>query len=446
MPIAAVPEYLGKLDLSKASPSLRFGMFLSVWTDRRDQESEVRDRAGKKSREGMEIDALLKGQGMDAVVQELCRRERNPLPGLWKKSDFFSRKAWQELSRMTRADQERIDALNARQRSIASLLQSAGDLFILDGRSVSPFTTGLGNEHPLENGFAFLEPYGIPYLPGSGVKGVVRQAARELASGEWGETKGWTKDLIEVLFGHEDSKDARQGALRFWDVIPRIGGKGLMVEVMTAHQSHYYQNGEAPHDSGSPNPIKFLTVPPGAEFTFHVVCNDKLLVGHPELRRDGAWQGLLQSAFAHAFEWVGFGAKTAVGYGAMEIDRAKAEAAARRRAEEEERQQQEEEEKRKQAEYEALPESEKRIISFEKSLDELPQMSPLKKDSFGLLIGEVNRLSDDAKDWAPDERKRVADVLEAAFERFGWAPSGLRADKRRKQEKKRRALIDELRQ
>ena len=29
------------------------------------------------------------------------------------------------------------------------------------------------------------------------------------------------------------------------------------------------------------------------------------------------WRDLLQTAFDHAFEWVGFGAKTSVGYGAM---------------------------------------------------------------------------------------------------------------------------------
>ena len=47
--------------------------------------------------------------------------------------------------------------------------------------STAPFATGLGNEHPVENGFAFLTPYGLPYLAGSGVKGILRRAAEELA-------------------------------------------------------------------------------------------------------------------------------------------------------------------------------------------------------------------------------------------------------------------------
>jgi CRISPR-associated protein Cmr6 len=124
-----------------------------------------------------------------------------------------------------------------------------------------------------------------------------------------------------VLFGREtDSGDAEhlRGVLSFWDVVPQITGGKLHVEVMTPHQAHYYQHGQSPHDSGQPNPILFLTVPPGSKFEFHVVCD------LPALRRlaaplaeAGRWKELLQAAFEHAFTWLGFGAKTAVGYGAM---------------------------------------------------------------------------------------------------------------------------------
>ncbi|HAZ60386.1 MAG TPA: type III-B CRISPR module RAMP protein Cmr6 [Gammaproteobacteria bacterium] len=241
-------------------------------------------------------------------------------------------------------------ALIARQKSEFSAINPGVSCTCFDALAVAPFTTGLGNEHPLENGFAFLNPYGLPYLPGSGVKGVLRQAARELASGAWGEPLGWSENksywmkvgkervelsVIDVLFGLEsgDGDTAHvRGALSFWDVIPQIKGDSLMVEIMTPHQSHYYQQKPAagsvsPHDSGSPNPICFLTVPPGSSFTFHVVCDTAHLArltreraaGMSELFAEGEthWRSLLQHAFEHAFEWLGFGAKTAVGYGAM---------------------------------------------------------------------------------------------------------------------------------
>jgi CRISPR-associated protein Cmr6 len=186
----------------------------------------------------------------------------------------------------------------------------------LAAESVAPFATGLGNEHPLENGFAFLNPYGLPYLPGSGVKGVLRQAARELAEGEWGDSN-WSQEDMDILFGHEakDGENHSRGVLSFWDVIPQINADKLMVEIMTPHHSHYYQDGTSPHDSGITNPIPFLTVPPKSSFAFHVVCDLERL-SH-ELNQDDLWKTLLQEAFEHAFKWLGFGAKTAVGYGAM---------------------------------------------------------------------------------------------------------------------------------
>ena len=285
MAIAAVPDYLGK-DFSQASPGLRFGMFLPVWEP-----------------------------GFAAKTKD--------------KTD-----AWKSIKCLTPGDLKLMAALGQRQADLAAPLATNGRLLALDALAVAPFTTGLGNAHPLENGFAFLNPYGLPYLPGSGVKGVLRQAARELADHLWADDQDWTHEAIEALFGTADADGAEdgaflRGALSFWDVLPQIEGKELLVEVMTPHQSHYYQNdtksqnGANPHESGLPNPINFLTVPPGSKFAFHVLCDLTLLArSAPWLAEGGAWQGLVQAAMVHAFEWLGFGAKTAVGYGAMQLDAA----------------------------------------------------------------------------------------------------------------------------
>lgn len=331
MPTAAVPAYLGN-DFREASPGLRFGFFLPIWTTRQDQEADVRKRAEARSREGQEVADMLQRQGMDATINALRNRERNRLPSLWDKNDFAAREVWKTMRALSPADKHRMKALADRQSALATAVP-ADAVFHLDALATAPFTTGLGNEHPLENGFAFLNPYGLPYLPGSGIKGVLRQAARELASGDWGETHGWDEGkhakvisgkeiwsypIIDALFGEEDSNNVLRGALSFWDVIPQIKGDSLMVEIMTPHQSHYYQKGESPHESGQPTPISFLTVPPGSEFAFHVQCD----LAHlnrlaPDLAQEGRWKTLLEAAFTHAFDWFGFGAKTAVGYGAM---------------------------------------------------------------------------------------------------------------------------------
>lgn len=353
MSIAAVPAYLGK-DFSSASPGMRFGMYLPIWTSRDDQEQEVKNRAARKSPEGEQIAALLQRHGMDAAIAELTRQNR--LPALWKKNDFAAREAWKKVTQLTPSDRAGMQALHMRQRQLFSAIPRTEGL-CLDAKSIAPFTTGLGNEHPLENGFAFLNPYGLPYLPGSGVKGVLRQAARELASGDWGDAHGWSAEArfpllqgpaerrkpvcdkkngqpilltqTDVLFGREtpagDSEHLR-GVLSFWDVIPQLQGDSLAVEIMTPHQNHYYQqkserktgDSTSPDESGQPIPIPFLTVPPGSRFTFCVVCDlPRLRRLAPELAQDDRWKTLLTAAFEHAFEWLGFGAKTAVGYGAM---------------------------------------------------------------------------------------------------------------------------------
>ena len=323
MPIAAIPEYLGK-DFSDASPALRFGLYLKLW--RKD----------------------------------------------WsKETDTIS--ALQEATGINRADRKLMDAFSKRQKSAFATLAEGMELQLV-AKSIAPFTTGLGNEHPLENGFAFLNPYGLPYLPGSSVKGVVRRAAEELAGIAPGvtweaesEDDAWTAQAINTLFGPTLSDTgSRRGALSFWDVMPEINGEKLAIEVMTPHYSHYYQQdsskGEgsiSPHDSGQPIPINFLTVPPGSNFTFHVVCDRKRLTA--DLVENDRWQALLQSAFEHAFTWCGFGAKTAVGYGAMKINQTAIDKLA-----EQKKQQRAEEQRQREREKvaEGLPPDAVEIVTF----------------------------------------------------------------------------------
>ncbi len=309
MAVAAVPAYLGN-DFSQASPGLRFGMYLPLW-------------------------------GVDSRVAGQRREERSF-------QDSNKAAALRGALRLNPSDMKLMAELTKRQSALAAPLATQGRLATLHALAVSPFSTGLGNEHPLENGFAFLNPYGLPYLPGSSVKGVMRQAARELAGSDWGDVSGWNENVIAALFGKaggDRETDLQRGALMFWDVIPHVAGDALQVELMTPHQSHYYQNGETPHESGQPIPINFVTVPPGSKFVFHVQCDVPFLTRvAPDLARGGRWQQLLGAALEHAFQWLGFGAKTAVGYGAMvkdpeveiRLEREEQAAQARRKAEQDE--------------------------------------------------------------------------------------------------------------
>lgn len=289
MGIAAVPRYLGQ-DFSGAPPGHRFGLYFPYWRDTTWEADSNQKTAALKQIVGLD---------------QYCQRQ--------------------------------IKALRQRQATLAECC--APGILKIPAISTSPFMTGTGLEHPLENGFSFLNPYGLPYLPGSGVKGVLRRAAEELVSGDYSDPEGWNQDAIDALFGREteagDSETARnRGALMFWDVIPEPAGGKLAVDIMTPHYGDYYQGNTTPHDSGQPNPIPFLVIPPGSSFTFHVQCNPVLL---PKTLRD-SWPILLEAAFRHAFEWLGFGAKTAMGYGqfrsdALEKARTEREEAGRKRQE-----------------------------------------------------------------------------------------------------------------
>ena len=152
MGIAAVPHYLGQ-DFNEAPPGHRFGLYFDAW-----------DRQ-------------------------------------WQIPDTEKREALKRVIPLTNGHRALLGGLRERQRALAD---AAGDsVWRLPAQSIAPFMTGLGNEHPLENGFAFLNPYGLPYLPGSGVKGVLRRAAEELALGFYGDTGGWDIASLWWLFGFE---------------------------------------------------------------------------------------------------------------------------------------------------------------------------------------------------------------------------------------------------
>lgn len=227
---------------------------------------------------------------------------------------------------------------------------------------------------------------------------------------------------IDALFGLEsgngDTEHVR-GALSFWDVIPQIKGDSLMVEIMTPHQSHYYQQktdnktggSPTPHDSGQPTPISFLTVPPGSGFTFFVTCDVEhlrrlapALAETDPATRKPRWQNLITDAFEHAFDWLGFGAKTAVGYGAMKRDKAAEAAAEQQRAE---RMQQAQEAMAKEQEAREKAAALEKLSPVERSIQEfLSNRTDKNQSEISAVIGAIKQGR-----WQGKEKLAVAQWL-----------------------------------
>ena len=128
---AAVPAYVGQ-DFSTCPPGHRFNLYFAAWN-----------------------------------AQWLLDKDEAKAAAL------------RQVLRMPPDAADLLKQLGNRQVRLAQALPAA-HCCVIDALCSAPFATGLGLEHPIENGFSFLSPYGLPYLAGSGVKGVLRRAAEEL--------------------------------------------------------------------------------------------------------------------------------------------------------------------------------------------------------------------------------------------------------------------------
>ena len=174
--------------------------------------------------------------------------------------------------------------------------QSGGRTFALI--TESRFVTGLGREHPIENGFAWHHTLGTPYLPGSSIKGLIRN---------WAEQWDHKKSDAKTILGGPGSV----GRILLLDALP-TSQPLLEADVMTPHYSAYYQKGEAPGDWLSPTPIPFLTVAAGTPFQLAII---------PNTAADAQYLDIVTDWLFQALEWLGAGAKTAVGYGRFQRDK-----------------------------------------------------------------------------------------------------------------------------
>lgn len=218
---------------------------------------------------------------------------------------------------------------------------------------------GLGAQNTLETGITLHPIYGVPYIPGSALKGMARSAAIYELARAWG-IPGLTNEelrdakatplgeldrliettkeslsqqldsLIEVTKEYnltariiELSKSAldddlfvsirqvfgwmdQAGQVIFFDALPAASPK-VVVEIMTPHFPDYYQGDKAPGDNQDPRPVPYLAVDRGSKFWFAVSAR----------RPSGS-----ESAVSKAFKWMltglteyGIGGKTSSGMG-----------------------------------------------------------------------------------------------------------------------------------
>ena len=216
-------------------------------------------------------------------------------------------------------DSAAIKQVLKRQLALSSALggQSAG--FECDWHLV----TGMGNEHPLENGFTWHPTLGTPYLPGSTVKGLVRAWMEEFTDQSEDERQQWFGSKLKPGASSDDnqkasSEDNQTGGLIFFDALP-INEPQLAIDIMTPHMGKWYEKGDdagqvmnadtLPGDWHAPVPVPFL-VSRNTQLMFSVALRPGSSIEIAPVMK------VLEDALA----WLGVGSKTAIGYGHMNRD------------------------------------------------------------------------------------------------------------------------------
>lgn len=189
---------------------------------------------------------------------------------------------------------------------------------------------GLGNESVYETSMTLHHIYGIPYIPGSAIKGVFRSyiitETEEFIKDENGslnlkkaENRALDDQGFCDIFGCPKKsfyREARKGKVIFFDAFPSEI-PNIKPDIMNVHYPDYYGGKKPPTDYQNPRPIFFLTVE-NTEFEFIIGIKEKDNTNIPS----GIFKGSkpLEIAFDNikmALSEHGIGAKTAVGYGYM---------------------------------------------------------------------------------------------------------------------------------
>ena len=210
--------------------------------------------------------------------------------------------------------------LKQRRVTLLSGLQLTHSLAVLDGKLNGKLLHGLGGAHVRETSLTLHPLFGIPYIPASSIKGVVRnwviQAffdGQEKALKSEQDLDQGKKDIRTIcldIFGSEDLS----GQVEFFDAFTDIGFS-LQPDVLTIHFPDYYQGRSLPGDNQNPNPVNF-----------YVICckSVQFIVGirrEAKLNSGYSANELLELALAwlkNALTELGIGSKSSAGYGYFE--------------------------------------------------------------------------------------------------------------------------------
>ncbi|WGD28402.1 type III-B CRISPR module RAMP protein Cmr6 [Ancylobacter sp. WKF20] len=214
-------------------------------------------------------------------------------------------------ARLTRHHQQR-----------AALIGPKGVQFTATLRT--PLVIGMGLPHPTENGLMFHPTLGVPYIPGSSLKGAVQAFVYEwLLRGAYDVAKALDEDIKRIfgqphrLEAHEkahEEKATKRGSVVFLDALP-VSWPSIGTEILNPHIGNYLTSANEPLTDGihvTLKPIAFASVAPGCTFAFLLRPSPMAPVSAAEAEADVA---LAAGWLAATLTDLGIGAKTKSGFG-----------------------------------------------------------------------------------------------------------------------------------
>jgi CRISPR-associated protein Cmr6 len=229
-----------------------------------------------------------------------------------------------------------LNAIHTRQTAVLKTEAVRGGMvWEFRARLLSPYVSGLGSSHPTETGMILDRNSGLPYIPASTIKGVLRLAcALHIAETEPSAAAPCEKDISQMeipddhpvlrrYFGDTNTgkSDGVRGQLAFLDAFPAVAGPIIKTDIMNPHFGKYYSREQGPLETENPIPVKFLAVRGSTEFVFRCFSSPLPSEENVELdsrvyRHFGAEDNkAVVAMFARAFNQLGFGGKTSIGYG-----------------------------------------------------------------------------------------------------------------------------------
>jgi len=179
--------------------------------------------------------------------------------------------------------------------------------------------TGLGIANPIEAGISLHHTYGMPWLPGSGLKGLASHFCHIV----WGaQDKEYQRGGAHhtLMFGTTDSS----GILLFHDGWWSGGNGPFMKDVLTPHHQDYYSGKDVlATDFDMPVPVPFVSIVGNFDVAVECVASDNN-------DRGKQWAELGLQLLCEALSEWGFGGKTNAGYGRVSGDNNQQNGAAER--------------------------------------------------------------------------------------------------------------------